>query len=356
MLITKKLNIIWKPVIRKYYESKGYLFSKYGKSFEINILDLPKCSMQKVETECDHCKKIRIIPYLRVNKQGNFCHKCSLKVALGVKMETVSKKFKEKGLDLISTGIKDCFDTLFFKCKKHPEITQSTSWSWINSKNSKNCCKLCHRGTLRECLKTKFNLVEEMFKKRNYILISKEAEYINNSTKLQYFCTNFKHGKRTITFADLKSGYGCYKCNREKQTGPNNKFWKGGKSTVLKYFRKFIGEWKKRSMEACNYKCFLSGEPFAAIHHLYSFQLIVEECFRETNIPFKNKLEEYNIEELEGITRLCVEKHKNYPLGVCLSSRLHKQFHFLYGRVTTPVQFEEFKVRYQKGEFNNALL
>ena len=59
--------------------------------------------------------------------------------------------------------------------------------------------------------------VKKLFKERDYILLSKEDEYKNQSTKLRYLCKkHLDKGELTITYAHLKEGKGCYYCGRER--------------------------------------------------------------------------------------------------------------------------------------------
>ena len=56
--ITRKLLIKWSYNQRKYYEEKGYIFTKYGEDFEVNFEDLPHSSDRFIDVQCDYCGKI----------------------------------------------------------------------------------------------------------------------------------------------------------------------------------------------------------------------------------------------------------------------------------------------------------
>ena len=65
------IEIKWQNKTRKYYESKGYLFTNYGDSFFVKAKDLPKSSNVKVEVICDFCKEKYYPSYNAFNKRDD---------------------------------------------------------------------------------------------------------------------------------------------------------------------------------------------------------------------------------------------------------------------------------------------
>ena len=53
----QKVKIIWNTRNKKWYESKGYIFTKMGEEFEVNFEDLSKASTAKINLKCDYCGK-----------------------------------------------------------------------------------------------------------------------------------------------------------------------------------------------------------------------------------------------------------------------------------------------------------
>ena len=49
MILTKELDIKWVPSSKKYYEEKGYKFSKLGDTFTVKVEDLSRSSHYKVK-------------------------------------------------------------------------------------------------------------------------------------------------------------------------------------------------------------------------------------------------------------------------------------------------------------------
>ncbi len=96
MLITKKIEIIWKPQNKKYYESKGYNFTKYNDIILINIDDLHPGSRIKVECYCDYCLENNIEtiinkPFCRYLEQHKHINKdcCNNPQCTGKKMQDI---------------------------------------------------------------------------------------------------------------------------------------------------------------------------------------------------------------------------------------------------------------------------
>ena len=55
MIAIKKVIMKWNPANKKWYESKGYIFTKYGDEFEVKIEDISDGSHIFVDINCDNC-------------------------------------------------------------------------------------------------------------------------------------------------------------------------------------------------------------------------------------------------------------------------------------------------------------
>lgn len=86
MLLTKTVKIKWHPSNKKYYELKGYKFTKWKDEFEVKVEDLSNGAKTHVDVMCDECKEILI--YLKwqtykryVHEDGKYyCNKCAKKL------------------------------------------------------------------------------------------------------------------------------------------------------------------------------------------------------------------------------------------------------------------------------------
>lgn len=116
-----------------------------------------------------------------------------------------------------------------------------------------------------------------------------------------------------------------------------------------KYLRGNIWQWRLDSQRQCNYCCVLSGSQKYEIHHIYSFHCILNEFIKKNNIILKT-FDEYSKDELQEIAIQFQKFHAKFPLGVCIDKKLHKLFHYIYGKKNNEQQWEEFVNLYKKGE------
>lgn len=113
--------------------------------------------------------------------------------------------------------------------------------------------------------------------------------------------------------------------------------------SVLRFIQAHNAEWKKKSMDACGYKCFISGESFDDIHHLYSKNLILSQALKNEAMDVPDDINSCSDEIKERILSAFLKEQDKYPLGVCLNKYYHRRFHIMYGfGNNTPEQFYEF--------------
>ena len=119
---------------------------------------------------------------------------------------------------------------------------------------------------------------------------------------------------------------------------------------LVKFLRGQISQWKRESIEKCNFMCILTGSKDFDIHHIVSFNVIVRNFVSEYNIVLKDSFEDYTIDELNDISRMFLKYHGNYPLGVCIDKKLHIKFHQMYGDINDEEQLNVFIDKFNKGE------
>lgn len=294
MLITKEVTVKWRGNTRGWFESKGYVFTKTGDEFIVNVYDLTPQSHVEILASCDVCGKekvYRLQDYKRmVAGRGSYmCMSC----AGHIKME--------------------------YKIIKWTTVTSA-------------------------------------FDNKGYELVSSQDEYKSNKSYMRFVCSKHRDlGIQKVKYNCLdQSKDNCYSCMCEAKRAEKSHHWQGGKTTLTTYLRDMINPWKLDSMKNCGFLCVLSGEKRNwKIHHLHSFSKIVDETFNELKLDIKPNIGDYTDEEIESISQKILQIHYRYPLGLCIREDLHKLFHSLYGnRSNTPKDFEEFKLRYQAGEFN----
>lgn len=329
-------------------ENKSSLFRKDIKEIEdeyvkigykvIKGLDTYENQKSPLIVECD--KGHKYDTYYQCLSAGSKCPDCFGK---HVDFEDVKNKFKEKDYTLLEEIYLSSDTRMEYICNKHPDEIQYVTWDNLKQDRA---CRFCGREKTSNARRLSFEQVNKIFTDNAYILL--EENYINNTTKMKYMCS--KHNQE-VQEADLNcimfSKNTCKYCITENRSGRNNHLWKNGKNSISEYLRKCLNTWKLDSMKESNYKCVVTGDKFDVIHHLYSFNKIIDETIEELQLEPHKTVGEYSDSELLDIKIKCLEIHYRYPLGVCLSEDVHRQYHSLYGFDNTPEQFYEF-VKYCK--------
>lgn len=112
--------------------------------------------------------------------------------------------------------------------------------------------------------------------------------------------------------------------------GEKNGRWKGGASALIGQLRRDIIDWKKASSEFCNYRCIFTGGRFQNIHHIISFNSLLDKALDITCLERRSKISDYSKEEYENLKTCLIELHNQTLLGACLCEELHELFHKEY--------------------------
>lgn len=112
--------------------------------------------------------------------------------------------------------------------------------------------------------------------------------------------------------------------------GEKNGRWKGGASALIEQLRRDIIDWKKDSSEFCNYKCIFTGGRFQNIHHIISFNSLIDKALDITRLERRSKISDYSNEEYENLKTCLIELHNQTLFGACLCEELHELFHKEY--------------------------
>jgi hypothetical protein len=159
-----------------------------------------------------------------------------------------------------------------------------------------------------------------------------------------------------ISARAFMDGCRCHICGENYLRGDKHPNWDGGKTLLSDYLRNCLKKWKKESMKNCNYKCIITGKQFDIIHHLYGYNMLVDETFEKLDIPIYEKITDYTEEQLKLIELELIKKHNEHELGVCLCNEIHNLFHKEYGSGNNiPEQFINFETRLKSGEFSDFL-
>jgi len=148
----------------------------------------------------------------------------------------------------------------------------------------------------------------------------------------------------------IEEGKGlCTKCYRNLRCAPTDcPAW------IVKWFRPRMMQWYKDSLKYNN-KCIITGEESNIIHHPTSFATLVRQTYEELGLKPTDTIDcDKELDEL--LVKKCLEIHYKHGYGVCMSNRVHRLFHRIYGQVqNTPQQLEEFKIMMRLGLWRECL-
>lgn len=273
------------------------------------------------------------------------CPKCARK---NLTLGQLKKELKviNPNVEILSDTYINSKSYLQCKCVKDGHIWNIT---WNDLQHGYGCpvCSNNIRLTLEE--------VKERVKSQNSNIEILSDVYNNQNSILKYKCLIDGYIWES-TIGNLVNGSNCPKCAIKNISNSNNWNWHGGISIINNVMRDFLTIWKKDSMRNSEYKCIITSDKFQHIHHLYSFNLIMQEVIATTNIPLKKYLTDYTTDEIKSIRDKCIELHDKYGLGICLNAKTHSLFHSLYGKGdNTKEQFIEFVSNFEEGIFKDFL-
>ena len=82
-LVSKTVMVKWNGANKKHYEASGYVYTKIGDEFEVDVNDLTKTTHTKVKCKCDGCGKDLEMEYRQYTHKSEkfggkyFCDKCA---------------------------------------------------------------------------------------------------------------------------------------------------------------------------------------------------------------------------------------------------------------------------------------
>ena len=144
-----------------------------------------------------------------------------------------------------------------------------------------------------------------------------------------------------------------YYTHNHPPIGEKNGRWKGGMSDLSVQLRRDIIDWKKESAAFCNYKCIFTGNRFQNIHHLTSFNTILDDVLSSLRLDKRDCVSNYTDKEYKAIKLSLIESHKNTLYGACLCEELHSLFHKEYTYFNATIQdFIDFSKKIISGYYD----
>lgn len=332
-------------------QAEEMLYEKHGD--KIKLINFTRMYHAMSKFECNICHYVWETEAQSTIIKGRGCRKCAdliRKNKFMIQKDYIIDYINNNGGEFIKflEDFRGKFTKILIKFNcGHEQETDFRTYR-DNSKLCKNCAK--DKGNKNKIRKIEY--VKEYLLKNNLKFVEFPNGYTSSLSNITYIC-EFGH-LNTKTIRSLFSCTTCRECKKIKMSsifvGNKSIMWKGGITSIRKFIANNVRRWRKESIEFYNGKCVITGDSYDVVHHLYGFNLILNNAFEKLNLPIYENVSDYNKEDLNNLVFLVKEMH-NSMLGVCLRKDVHQLFHKLYGHGNnTPEQFEEFRQRIVSGE------
>lgn len=184
------VKVKWNNTNRKWYENKGYKYSKNGNEFEVAVKNLPPSARVRVNMICDYCGSeydswYYAVMYSRKAYPKDACAYCAGKKSSEINRGKRSKKYigqarkicEELGYILLTT--EDEFTNVKMQIKFICPIHGEQSMMLDNFLRGHRCAK-CGRQTVANLLKYTQDYVKECIESVNGNKWLNYGEYINS--------------------------------------------------------------------------------------------------------------------------------------------------------------------------------
>lgn len=332
-------------------EIKDFI-EKYDINHECTLLsDTYNGGSAYLQFKCNLCGNTFQKTYKSLRDYKSFrCRSCSSKNGKQPTKKSLEyvKQFlidNNADLELLSTEYINNRTPLTFKCLKCGSEFQRSLDKLQQTKNF--CCIRCSHKINGFQLKYDVKYVDNLLEELKYTRLS---EYINSYTPIKVKCSK-GHEFNFYLNGYLNDGRQCLQCYYESISGENSPHWKGGGKTLADSLRYNTNKWRADTLKEQK-KCDITGkENDLIVHHLSKNYLdIVDEALKNLNLPKKDALNNYTVEEQAALKKEIKKLHENVS-GVVLTKDIHQLFHSIYGNLNnTPGQYFDFKEKIQKGE------
>ncbi len=224
LVLPQKVKVRWNGRNKKWFIEKGYVYSKIGIGFEVDVLNLMRNSKQHIEVICDFCNKTVSREFRIYNSKTNEQHKDSCNDCLGKKtseihtkytIEDVRKEFEKRNFVLLENEYVRNHVNMRYICSNGHE-TKISFKSLLKGYG----CKKCASKKLGNERRRSTEEIKSIFEENNCALLT--AEYKNTKQKLDYICECGKESK--ITLSHFLQGERCWECRSRKLREINSKY------------------------------------------------------------------------------------------------------------------------------------
>lgn len=300
-----------------------------------------------------HCTQCGATVSTTTAKTPFMCRSCSQQSRRRTQMSQVSLKELLMNHNKLLVG-EDTYNgntqKVDFICMLHPDKVQTAAVYTIKQGRG---CSLCSGQLKATAKRLSPEEVYQRLRPTKYIPMFTFDEYLSSKDKLPYVCSlHQQEGLQFANLINLTREEACRFCKRDKMSGSNHFGWKGGAHSLKEYVRHHIYKWKSASMRSCSYSCVIEKGRFNHIHHLYPIDDILADSLVSLGLRRDIKFNDLSEQELMQVESEVLSQHFKHPLGVCLTTAMHNEFHQTFGRRQNTVeQFKEFYYSKTGGTF-----
>lgn len=247
MLVENQLvEVKWCNPVKKWYEERGYQFTKNRDSFVVRAEDLPITSTHRVDVKCDSCGVIKHLRYSDYQKSIKrcgkyYCRNCGNKIAQQALIQDRKVEYfhifkdwcQNNNYKPVSTidDYENSKSKLYFECPIHG--IGSVPYNKIQSGQKTGGC--CKGEKLKNIFTTPSDIVkQEVENKNNNILLNPE-DYVNTHTSnLRIICGSCGKEFMTSRSSILNSDGRCFSCGRDVHN------WKSVDSILQHRYDKYL--------------------------------------------------------------------------------------------------------------------
>lgn len=221
----QKFFIKWMGKIRKYYEDKGYIFTKYKDCFEVKLKDIKRNSIIDVALICDRCGKEYHKGYKfcfnDIKNNHTLCEECK-RIEKQEQLYDLANDFCIKhGYQLLTKQeeIIDGRSKIKFICPLHGEHEIGLGSIKLGHKclrcSSLESVTKRSKKTLHSRIEKRYTKLIEVANQKGYTIITPKEDIIKNTTYIEYKCSNPNHQIHTTMAYNFIEGRGCPECYLE---------------------------------------------------------------------------------------------------------------------------------------------
>lgn len=293
------------------------------------------------------CGKIFERNFNKLRERDIMCVDCSRELSSTRQRKNVEEIIRQinlTGCKYVSGEYKNNQSILTIQCRCGNIFKKS----YAKFSTGQDRCPECGKKSLIKS-KTKYGVdfVKDEIAKKGYTMVD-EKEYKDSTTPFKCICKRGHLVDIKFLFF-LRNESGCSKCAVIDSRNKASWHYKGGRCSVNDSLRDVANSWKKKIKKSYGNVCAITGEKpeRLVVHHLYSYNKLVEQASKNTGVPILEKLSDYENQNDFYVLKDELRRINDTQEGIPMLKRIHNEFHSEYGKQdNTPEQFNQFLIEH----------